>query len=49
MRLEGIRDREAARRCGGELLLVEEALGEGEWLADDLVGCTVLGLGRSHG
>ena len=29
------------RPLGGELLLVEDELGEGEWLASDLVGCRV--------
>ena len=30
----------------GRPLLVEEALGEDEWLASDLEGCEVVGLGR---
>jgi 16S rRNA processing protein RimM len=30
----------------GELLLVEEELGDGEWLASDLLGCSVPGHGR---
>jgi 16S rRNA processing protein RimM len=46
VRLEGIRDREAARELRGELLLVEDVLGEGEWLAEDLVGCRIEGLGE---
>jgi 16S rRNA processing protein RimM len=49
VRLEGVSDREAATGLGGELLLVEEAeapLEPGEWLASDLVGCDVRGLGR---
>jgi 16S rRNA processing protein RimM len=29
----------------GELLLVEDELGDDEWLASDLVGCRVPGLG----
>ena len=41
IRLEGVED---ARPLRGELLLVEDELGEGEWLAADLVGLTVLGL-----
>lgn len=45
VRLGGIATREAAAELRGELLLVEDALGEGEWLADDLVGCRVEGLG----
>jgi 16S rRNA processing protein RimM len=42
IRLEGIDDPRAVR---GETLLVEDELGEGEWLAADLVGCSVPGLG----
>ena len=42
IRLEGVEDPRALR---GELLLVEDELGEGEWLASDLVGCTVPGRG----
>ncbi len=30
----------------GRPLLVEEVLGEGEWLAADLEGCEVVGMGR---
>jgi 16S rRNA processing protein RimM len=45
VRLAGITTREAAAALRGQLLLVEEALGEGEWLADDLVGCRVEGFG----
>jgi len=45
IRLTGIADREAATALRGELLLVEETLEEGEWLADDLVGCRIEGLG----
>jgi 16S rRNA processing protein RimM len=30
----------------GELLLVEDQLGEGEWLASDLVGLSVPGMGK---
>jgi 16S rRNA processing protein RimM len=33
------------RPLRGALLLVEDELGEGEWLARDLVGCRVGGLG----
>jgi 16S rRNA processing protein RimM len=33
------------RPLRGELLLVEDELAEGEWLASDLVGCSVPGLG----
>jgi 16S rRNA processing protein RimM len=43
IRLEGVDDPRALR---GELLLVEDELEEGEWLAADLVGCTVPGRGR---
>ena len=42
IRLAGVSD---ARPLRGELLLVEDELAEGEWLASDLVGCTVPGLG----
>jgi 16S rRNA processing protein RimM len=42
VRLEGVHD---ARPLRGELLLVEDELREGEWLASDLVGLTVPGLG----
>jgi 16S rRNA processing protein RimM len=45
VRLAGIATREAVAALRGELLLVEDALGEGEWLADDLIGCRVEGLG----
>jgi len=46
IRLEGVTDREAARALHGEPLLVEDTLGDGEWLADDLVGCKVEGMGE---
>lgn len=42
IRLEGMADPRPVR---GELLLVEDELAEGEWLASDLVGCTVPGRG----
>jgi 16S rRNA processing protein RimM len=42
IRLADVDDPRALR---GELLLVEDELGEGEWLASDLVGCRVSGLG----
>ena len=42
IRLDDVDDPRALR---GELLLVEDELGEGEWLASDLVGCLVPGLG----
>jgi 16S rRNA processing protein RimM len=45
LRLAGIADREAAAALRGELLLVEDTLADGEWLAEDLVGCSVEGLG----
>lgn len=45
LRLAGVADREAAAALRGELLLVEETLGSDEWLAEDLVGCRVEGLG----
>ena len=45
IRLAGIGTREAARALRGELMLVEASLSDGEWLAEDLVGCRVEGLG----
>jgi 16S rRNA processing protein RimM len=45
IRLSGLEDRHAVVPLRGELLLVEHELGEGEWLAADLVGCEVPGLG----
>jgi 16S rRNA processing protein RimM len=42
IRLGGVDD---ARPLRGELMLVEEELAEGEWLASDLVGLRVAGLG----
>ena len=48
LRLEGITDRGRADALRGELLLVSDSqapLEEGEWLAADLVGCRVEGLG----
>ena len=43
IRLSGIADAGPLR---GELLLVEDELREGEWLASDLVGLTVPGMGE---
>jgi 16S rRNA processing protein RimM len=43
IRLSGLGDPASQR---GELLLVDEHLGDGEWLASDLVGCSVQGHGR---
>jgi ribosomal 30S subunit maturation factor RimM len=46
--LEGIRSREAAAALGGHLLLVAEhdaPLAADEWLAEELIGCEVDGLG----
>jgi 16S rRNA processing protein RimM len=42
IRLADVDDPSALR---GELLLIEDELAEGEWLAADLVGCRVPGLG----
>ena len=42
LRLAGI----DAREVRGEALMVDEPLGEGEYLAEDLVGCEVAGVGR---
>jgi 16S rRNA processing protein RimM len=38
VRLTGVSD---PRPLRGEILLVEDELGEGEWLASDLIGCRV--------
>jgi 16S rRNA processing protein RimM len=46
VRLEGIEDRRAAMALSGELLLVCDSVGEREWLAEELLGCLVEGLGR---
>jgi 16S rRNA processing protein RimM len=46
IRLSGVGDRGALEPLRGELLLVEEELAAGEWLAGDLIGCEVPGLGR---
>jgi 16S rRNA processing protein RimM len=49
VRVSGVEDREAAAALRGRLLRVAEAeapLGRGEWLAGDLVGCRVDGLGE---
>ena len=46
--LEGVTSREAAVAIGGELLLIAERdwpLEAGEWLASDLVGCRIEGVG----
>ena len=43
IRLAGVDD---PRPLRGETLLVEDELGEGEWLASDLVGLQVPGMGR---
>ena len=49
LRLGGVTDRDAAAALRGERLLVplpDAPLAESEWLASDLVGCLVPGLGR---
>jgi len=46
MRLAGVTGRGAAAALRGESLMVEAALAEDEWLARDLVGCAVKGLGQ---
>jgi 16S rRNA processing protein RimM len=43
IRLSGVED---SRPLRGEVLLVEDEVGEGEWLAADLVGLEVPGMGR---
>lgn len=53
VRLEGVDDREGADALRGMTLTVEEieapALGEGEWWAHELEGCTVVDGGRLIG
>jgi 16S rRNA processing protein RimM len=46
VQLAGVEDRGAAVALHGETLLVEGELESGEWLAHELVGCEVQGLGR---
>jgi 16S rRNA processing protein RimM len=46
IRLSGISSREAVKELRAQLLLVEDTLAEGEWLAADLIGCAVGGLGK---
>jgi 16S rRNA processing protein RimM len=43
IQLSGVED---PRPLRGEVMLVEDELEEGEWLADDLVGLEVPGMGR---
>ncbi len=45
LRVGGVADRQAAAALRGEPLLIEAALGADEWLARDLVGCAVTGVG----
>jgi 16S rRNA processing protein RimM len=49
LRVGGVGDRDAAAELRGEPILValdDAPLGEGEWLVDDLVGCSVVGIGE---
>ena len=46
VRLTGVDDPRSLR---GETLLVEDELGEGEWLASDLIGCRIPDLGTVTG
>ena len=46
VRLSGVKGREQAAALRGEELLVRQALGEDEWLASDLLGCRVEGMGE---
>jgi 16S rRNA processing protein RimM len=48
LNLEGVDDPDSARALRGEALLVEQELAEDEWLASELVGCTVEGMGEVH-
>jgi 16S rRNA processing protein RimM len=45
LRLSGLEDREAVAALRGEAVVIETSLAEDEWLAGDLVGCSVPGLG----
>jgi 16S rRNA processing protein RimM len=45
LRLSGVSDRAAATELRGELLLVADEGGDGEWLVEDLVGLRVERLG----
>jgi 16S rRNA processing protein RimM len=45
IRLNGVDDRSAAAALRGERLIVEAEVGEGEWLASELIGCHVAGVG----
>jgi 16S rRNA processing protein RimM len=45
VRVAGVADRDAAVALRGELLLIEDTLAADEWLAEDLVGCHVEGMG----
>ncbi len=46
LRLAGVADRASAAALRGKALMVEAALAEDEWLAGDLVGCAVAGMGQ---
>ena len=46
VRLSGVDDRSAAASLRGEPILVDDRLAADEWLAGDLVGCCLPGLGR---
>ena len=46
IRLSDHGDRDAVVPLHGELLLVDYELGQDEWLAGDLIGCRVPGLGE---
>ncbi len=45
LRVTGLDDRDAVAALRGEPLTVETTLAEDEWLAGDLVGCSVEGVG----
>ena len=45
LRLSGFEDREAVAALRGEAVVIEASLAEDEWLAGDLIGCSVPGLG----
>ena len=46
LRLAGFEDRESVAALRGEQLMVEATLADDEWLAGELVGCSVEGVGE---
>lgn len=46
LKLAGLEDRESVAELRGEQLMVEATLADDEWLAGELVGCSVGGMGE---